>query len=132
MKKDQKREGRKSRETTNKQPNKLKTRKKAEEKEFVGPTTSSSLTPLLLSNFRPHVFKNPKKFAKKQRKPKKYVLDTFVSFLAFSVSSQKNLKFQTIFLKRSNLTHHFQSYWFFLFELTLMLFVFKKLKNTKK
>jgi len=56
---------------------------------------------LLLPNFLPMFFdkfleKKPK-IAKNNENKKKSILDIFASFLAFSMSSQKNLNFQRYF-----------------------------------
>jgi hypothetical protein len=86
--------------------------------------------PFLLPNFWPNVV--GKKISKNSKNPKKYVLDIFVSFLAFSASSQKNLIFQRSFERVRLLTRRFLKSLIFLIELTLILLIFKKIQNTKK
>jgi len=52
---------------------------------------------LLLPNFLPIFlikFSENQKITKNNENPKKYIFNTFASFLAFSTSSQKNLNFQ--------------------------------------
>ena len=65
---------------------------------------------LLLLNFLPifliKFLKNPK-IAKNNENPKKYILNIFASFLAFSALSQKNLFFQKFFERVRLFTRHF-------------------------
>jgi len=65
---------------------------------------------LVATQFLTHVFdKFSEKFknSEKHWKPKKYIFNIFASFLAFSASSKKNLKFQRSFERVQLLTRYF-------------------------
>jgi hypothetical protein len=62
------------------------------------------------TQFLTHVlinFQKSSKIAKNIENPKKYVFNTFASFLAFLASSQKNLNFQRCLERVQLLTHYF-------------------------
>jgi len=52
-------------------------------------------------------FQKNSKIAKNIENPKKYVFNTFASFLTFLASSQKNLNFQRYLERVQLLTHYF-------------------------
>jgi hypothetical protein len=90
---------------------------------------------IVATQFLTHVLinfqKNPKK-AKNIENPKKYIFNTFASFLAFLASSQKNLNFQRHLERVQLLTRYFLKSLIFFIESTLILLVFKKYKKIKK
>jgi hypothetical protein len=70
---------------------------------------------IVATQFLTHVlinFQKKPKIAKKQWKPKKCIFDIFASFLAFSMSSQKNLNFQRYLERVQLLTLKFYDHWF--------------------
>jgi len=84
---------------------------------------ATQFDPILENNW-----KKTKKLQKKQQKnPKKYVLDVFASFLAFSVSL-KRIQISNIISTRSAFSASFSKSLIFPIELTLMLVFEKKSK----
>ena len=67
------------------------------------------------TQFLTHVlinFQKNSKIAKNIENKKKYIFNTFASFLAFLASSQKNLNFQTYLEHVQLLTRYFLNHWF--------------------
>ena len=60
---------------------------------------------MLLPKFLINFWKKPK-IEKIYENPKKYIFDIFASFLAFSMSSQKNFNFQRYFERIQLLTSY--------------------------